>query len=318
MFRGRSRPYQGFHTNRRRRLLNTIVIALALAAVCAGFAALITNINRSSATEAELKRLWSDGRYREVYDESGKLLAEKPLDVFLLSLRGYAAYQLAAAQINAQDERFYNEECILTLRKALLDKDSEGNGALRYVLGKAYFADGPQSANLAVMYLEEALALSYYADDIPEYLGLAYARSGDYWKSIAAFSEALVPVQSEGADGGPSDILLLAIARSYIELDEYDSARAYLLRCIETSKDFNVIVSARLLLGKVLMNMGDISGAEREYLNILEEGGGQAEAHYELGVLYAERGDTTRARAEWRKALRLDPAYQQAIVRLSM
>jgi tetratricopeptide (TPR) repeat protein len=264
----------------------------------------------------ELAGLWNAGRYSEVYDESGKLLVEKPLDVFLLSLRGYAAYQLAAAQINVQDERSYNDECILMLRKALLDKESDGNGALRYVLGKAYFAEGPQSANLAIMYLEEALALSYYADDIPEYLGLAYARTGDYWKSIAAFSEALVP--SENGDSGPSDILLLAIARSYMELDENDSARAYLLRCIETSKDFNVIVSARLLLGKVLMSMGDINGAEREYLNILEEGGGQAEVHYELGVLYAERGDSTRARAEWRKALRIDPVYPQAVARLSM
>ncbi|MDR1256722.1 MAG: tetratricopeptide repeat protein [Spirochaetaceae bacterium] len=299
-------------------MLNTIVIALALAAICAGFAALITNIRRSSAAEAELTRLWNAGLYSEVYDESGKLLAEKPLDVFLLSLRGYSAYQLAAAQINAQDERIYNDECILTLRKALLDKKSDGNGAPRYVLGKAYFAEGPQSANLAITYLEEALALSYYADDIPEYLGLAYARTGDYWKSIAAFSEALAPVQEGGADGGPSDILLLAIARSYIELTEYDSARAYLLRCVETSKDFNVIVSARLLLGKVLMSTGDINGAEREYLRILEEGGGQANVHYELGVLYAERGDSTRARAEWRKALRLDPAYPQAIARLSM
>jgi tetratricopeptide (TPR) repeat protein len=316
MFRENSRPYHGFPKYRRRRLVILIVSALVIAG--AGLMAAIMNIGRSTAVYTDLARLWNAGSYMEVYDESGKMLEHKPLDVFLLLLRGYSAYQLAAAQINAQDARKYNDECILTLRKALLNKDSDGNGALRYVLGKAYFAEGPQSANLAIGYLEEALALSYNADDIPEYLGLAYARTGDYWKSVAAFSEALVPVESKDADSGPSDILLLAIARSYMELDENGNARAYLLRCIETSKDFNVIVSARLLLGKVLMLTGDINGAEKEYLSILAEGGGQAEVHYEIGVLYAERGDSTRARAEWRKALRLDPAYPQAIARLSM
>jgi tetratricopeptide (TPR) repeat protein len=295
-----------------------IIITLTLAVICAGLLAVIMNIKDSLMTYTDLVRLWNDGEYMAVYDESGKQLVEKPLDVFLLSLRGYAAYQLACAQINAQDEQNYNDECILMLRKALLSKESAGNGALRYVLGKAYFAKGDESANLAIQYLEEALAMSYNADDIPEYLGLAYARTREYWKSIAAFSEALIPAQSEVAGGGPSDILLLAIARSYMELGENASARAYLLQCIETSKDFDVIASARVILGRVLMNMGDIDGAEREYLSVLEEGGSQADVHYELGVLYAERGDNTKARSEWRKALRVNPAYRQAMARLSM
>ncbi|MDR0383280.1 MAG: tetratricopeptide repeat protein [Spirochaetaceae bacterium] len=320
MFKEGARQYQGFHNYKRRGIRDKILVSLALAAVCVGFAVLIINTRRSAMAHADLARLWNEGKYQEVYDESQKQLEEKPLDVFPLSMRGYAAYQIAIAQINSQDEQNYIDECILTLRKALLSKGSDGNGALRYVLGKAYFAKGPAYANLAITYLEEAAALSYYADDIPEYLGISYARTGDYRKSVAAFSEALVPVQDgdEDEDSAPSDILLLAIARSYMEMNEYDSARAYLVRCVETSKDFSVIASARLLLGKALMNMGDIDGAEREYLGILEEGGEQADVHYELGALYAERGETTRARAEWRKALRLDPAYSQAIARLSM
>jgi tetratricopeptide (TPR) repeat protein len=275
-------------------------------------------MKHSSVAFKDLIQLWKAGSYQKVYDESGRQLDENPVDFFLLSLRGYAAYQLAAAQINAYDIQKYNDECILTLRKALLCKEGESSGAVRYVLGKAYFLKGPDSANLAIKYFEEALALSYRADDIPEYLGLAYAQTRDYWKSIAAFSEALVPVNSNDADRHPSDILLLAIARSYMELNENDSARAYLLQCLDTSKDFEVITSARLLLGKVLMKKGDISGAEREYLSILEEGGEQADARYELGVLYAERGENTKARAEWRKVLRLDPAYAPAMARLSM
>ena len=79
-----------------------------------------------------------------------------------------------------------------------------------------------------------------------------------------------------------------------------------------------MIASARLLLGQVLIKNGDTEGAERQYLRVLDEGGEQADARYELGVLYAERGETTKARAEWRKVLRLNPAYAPAIARLAM
>jgi tetratricopeptide (TPR) repeat protein len=279
---------------------------------------LLTAMNHSAKKYRDLTRLWKNGEYKEVYDESGLRLAEKPLDFFLLSLRGYSAYQLAVAQINNQDMQMYDDESISALRKALLQKGGERNGRVRYVLGKAYFTKGPDYANLAVRYLEEALLFSYRADDIPEYLGLAYAELGDYRKSIEAFSEALVPVDKDGADDSPSDILLLAIARSYFEMSEFDSARAYLAQCIDASKDFSVQVSARLLLGRVLMKKGDVEGAEQQYLRILNEGGDQADARYELGVLYAARGENTKARAEWRKVLRLDPAYTPAIARLTM
>ncbi|MDR3356937.1 MAG: tetratricopeptide repeat protein [Spirochaetaceae bacterium] len=295
-----------------------VFLAAAAIAISAGLVFVISLRSRPQRTYKDLAQLWKDGAYREVYGESGRLLADTPLDFFLLSLRGYAAYQLALAQINAQDMNLYTDECISALRKALLCKKGADGGAVCYVLGKAYFEKGPDYANLTVKYLEEALELSYRAEDIPEYLGLAYAQAHEYLKSVAAFSEALVPVAGQGADSGPADILLLAIARSYIELGEYDSAYAYLTQCADTSKDFSVIVSARILLGRVLEKKGDIEGAEQQYLRILQEGGDQADARYELGVLYAERGENIKARAEWRKVLRLDPSYAPAIARLAM
>jgi tetratricopeptide (TPR) repeat protein len=293
----------------------TLLTAAILATISTGVMLLSTNKNHSLRTYRDLTRLWNNGAYSTVYSESGKLLEIKPLDFFLLSIHGYASYYMAAAQINAQDMQKYADECIASLRKALLDKRGERNGRICYVLGKAYFLKGQDYADMSIKYLEDALKFSYRAQDIPEYLGLAYAQTHEYWKSIAAFSEALIPVDDETS---PSDTLLLAIARSYIELSEDDGARAYLLRCLEISKDFSVIRTARLLLGRVLIKKGDIEGAEQQYLSILKEGGEQADAHYELGVLYAGRGETIKARAEWRKALRLDPAYAPAIARLSM
>ncbi|MDR0663212.1 MAG: tetratricopeptide repeat protein [Spirochaetaceae bacterium] len=293
----------------------TLLAAAVIATASTGVMLLVINKDHSLRTYKNLTRLWNNGAYSEVYSESGKLLENKPLDFFLLSMRGYAAYYMAMAQINAQDIQKYADECIASLRKALLNKRGERSGRICYVLGKAYFLKGRDYANLSIKYLENALLFSYRAEDIPEYLGLVYAEIHEYWKSIAAFSEALIPADGETA---PSDTLLLAIARSYMELNEDDGARAYLLQCLEVSRDFSVITTARLLLGRILMKKGDVAGAEQQFLSILKEGGEQADAHYELGVLYAGRGDTIKARAEWRKALRLDPAYASAIARLSM
>ncbi|MDR0497949.1 MAG: tetratricopeptide repeat protein [Treponema sp.] len=52
-------------------------------------------------------------------------------------------------------------------------------------------------------------------------------------------------------------------------------------------------------------------------MKVLEENHENADAHYQLGELYAMEGDTTRARAEWRRALRLDPTHGPARGRLN-
>jgi tetratricopeptide (TPR) repeat protein len=182
------------------------------------------------------------------------------------------------------------------------------------VLGKAYYHKGPPYADLAIQYLEEARALSYTAVDIPEYLGLAYASVQNYRSSVEAFSQALEPGSAEGesASDYPSDMLLLAMARSYIALDERETATGYLMRCIEISRDSNTVITARLLLGDILAKTGKPGEAEAQYQAILEEDGENAEAHFQLGELYAARGDNTRARFEMRQAMKTDPTHAKA------
>jgi tetratricopeptide (TPR) repeat protein len=222
-------------------------------------------------------------------------------------LNGFSAYQLAVAQINSFDTASYIDGCIWSLRKALLTAEGARDPRVYYVLGKAYYYKGGAYADLSAEYLEKARAAGSEAGDIPEYLGLAYAALKDYRSSVAAFSLALDP-----AGEGDPDLLLLAIAKSYTELEELDPARAYLLRCVESSRDFDTVVSARLLLGDVLRRAGDSAGAEAQYLAIIDGGAENAEAHFQLGELYAQRGDNTRARAEWRRAVRIDPAHRAA------
>ncbi|MDR2070474.1 MAG: tetratricopeptide repeat protein [Treponema sp.] len=274
--------------------------------------------------KTELPQLWEEGAFGKVFDLSRERLETQPMDYFLLTLHGFSAYQLAVAQINSYDIQTYINACIWSLRKALLCKEGPADLRVHYVLGKAYYYKGPAYADLAVKFLEAAREGNYAAGDLPEYLGLAYAAIHDYRNSVAAFSLALAP-GAENRDPeeapqswAPSDLLLLSIARSYVALEEADTAKAYLVRCVETSRDSNILVAARLLLGEIYGKSGDVSGAEAQYLAILEEGGENAEAHFQLGEIYAASGDPTRARAEWRRTVRIDPAHGPARTRLNM
>jgi tetratricopeptide (TPR) repeat protein len=152
----------------------------------------------------------------------------------------------------------------------------------------------------------------FSARDIPEYLGLAYAASGDYRNSVASFSRAF------STGGEPSDSLLLSIARSYMAMEEYGMAIEYLRRCIEISPDSKSIIIARLLLAEIYRLTGEYKNAEEQYFSILSDSGENAEVHYQLGELYNRQGDTTRARAEWRLAYRQDPAHANARARLNI
>jgi tetratricopeptide (TPR) repeat protein len=271
----------------------------------------------------ELVQLWEAGSYDETFRISGEMLQDKPLDYFLLTLHGFSAYQLAIAQINNFDTLTYIDTCIWSLRKALLFKEGVLDGRIQYVLGKAYYYKGFGFADLAVKFLEEARYASYSARDIPEYLGLSYAALHDYRNSVATFTLALDPgdemqtLESEEFRY-PSDLLLLSIARSYLALEDMDTARAYLQRCVDISKDARTTVVARLLLGSILGKTGNIKEAEAQYTTILADGGENAEAHYQLGELYVAGGDPIRARAEWRKAYSIDPGHRPTRARLNM
>jgi tetratricopeptide (TPR) repeat protein len=327
----KDRHYSGYSSHIRQvKTAWRIVIALVLL-ILAGVALpfVVSVKNEGGGIQKDLLRLWDEGAYKNAFDLSKAELNYRPLDYFLLTVHGFSAYQLGISQINSFDTMVYIDECIWSLRKALLAKNNGNNGRVYYVLGKAYYYKGGEFADLAVKFLEQARVFSYAAQDIPEYLGLAYAALHDYRSSVAAFTLALDPPPvdgsaPEGEEGfdeqrkGPSDLLLLSIARSYIALGEPSAAKAYLLRCIESSRDSRLVVAARLLLGGILVEENAGEEAEAQYLLVLDENGENAEAHYQLGELYTARGDTTRARAEWRRAVRIDPAHRQARLRLNL
>jgi tetratricopeptide (TPR) repeat protein len=181
-----------------------------------------------------------------------------------------------------------------------------------YVLGKAYYFKGGEYAELCVENLEKAREYLKNADDLYEYLGLAYAELGDFSQSVEAFAHTL-----DRAGDTPADELLLAIARSYIALGEYETAGMYLNQCLAGTRDVDAAVAARLLLGGIFREKADYRAAEEQYMAVLTEAGELAAVHYELGELYQAEGNTALARSEWRKANRIDPAYAPAVNRLN-
>jgi tetratricopeptide (TPR) repeat protein len=298
---------------RRKRLIFTgaVLVFIGLAAFASTRVVVKVREWAAKGDRRELLRLWDSGDFNEVFSLSQSALDSRPTDYFLLTMNGFSAYQLGISQINSLNAEQYFDKCIWSLRKAMQDKKSDSDGRLYYVLGKAYSYKGENFADLTIKYLEKARELSDSTADIPEYLGMAYFAVEDYRSSVAAFSEAL-GISAEG----PSGSLLLRIAQAYLALGEFDNARPYLQRCIEVSPDFRTVLSARLLLADALKMKGDIEGAIKQLQDVITETGDDAEAHYQLGELYALQGNTTRARAEWRLALRADPAHAKARARL--
>jgi len=302
---------------RRKRIVFLLAALLAAGTVTAVVIPFSSRLNGNGRPRREILRHWENGSFDEVFRLSQAALELRPADYFLLTMHGFSAYQLGISQINSLDAARYFNECTVSLRRAMLLRNSAGDGRLYYVLGKAYSYKGESYADLVIKYLEKARELSYNIADIPEYLGMAYASIGDYRSSVAAFSEALNP-RGDGGYSGQSGLLHLSIAGSYFALNEYETARAYLLRCIDVSRDSNILLQAKLLLAQVLENTGDTDGAIRHLTEILDESGDIAEVHYRIGELYARQGETARARASWRQAIRADPAHASARVRLSM
>jgi tetratricopeptide (TPR) repeat protein len=289
-----------------------IAAFLVLAAVLVLFIIFFRSRTLEAKQKKELLAHWESGSYEEALMDSREGLGKKPMDPFFLTINGFAAYQMAVSQINNAGSLAYIDECIWSLRRALLEKSADRDGSIRYVLGKAYYVKGPDYADLAVRYLEEAKAALFNAGDLDEYLGLAYTALKDYRKSVEALTASLDP-----SDEANSDLLLLYIAQSYMGLEDWDTARAYLTRCVERSKDTDIVIKANLLLGQVLRNSGHIEEAVAVLDSILESGGENAEVSFELGEIYAAQGDTTRARAAWRRAYRADPNYAPVLTRLN-
>ncbi len=309
---GTSRTGYGKTIQRKRMVRVAAFAAVAVAVGVGAFIPLRTGIihfvRRDNPDQALAK--WEQKDWKGCYDDAGDVLASRPLDPYWLTLRGFSAYQLASDQVASDQASALLEDSVFSLRKALIVGSGKMEARIRYVLGKAYFQRGRYYADSAIQELSKARDLGFEASDLDEHLGLAAAELGEYRDSIVYLSRSLT--------SSPSDLLLLAIARSYSELDEYGSAEAYYRRCIEATKDFDIEVGARISLSATLRALNRLDDAEAVLKPVLDANAENVDALFEMGELFAKKGDAVRARAEWRKIVRIDPANSRARARLSM
>ncbi|ULQ59987.1 tetratricopeptide repeat protein [Brucepastera parasyntrophica] len=253
---------------------------------------------------------WNNQDYESVYKNTSLILNKRPLDGEALALNGFAAYYMYVGQTEPSAAYMYLDSSITNLRKAWYRVSDTEKPQISYILGKAYYHRGHYYSDLAMKYLDYADSAGLQYDDLQEFRGLAAAQLGEYEIAIDAFTEALAKK--------PSDLLLYTIAQNYNNIGDIEKSKQYLLETIRTTNDEVLQLKCRYMLGEILFFEGDIEDAKKEFDLILEKDENSADAHYGLGVIYENQGDLVRARAEWRRAIRLNPVHPGARQKLNL
>jgi len=81
------------------------------------------------------------------------------------------------------------------------------------------------------------------------------------------------------------------------------SARAW------AQQDWPEALRAQFQAGVEAEKAGRLDEAERDFLNVLRQGGNLASVHHNLGTIYQQRGEHLKAVAEFREAIRLQPQF---------
>ena len=253
-----------------------------------------------------LPDLWKAGQYEAVIAAADSILREDPLSPAALTYRGFASFYRAVTESAGEERSALLDQTILSLRRARLVATPFG-GEADYVLGKAYFLKGKYYYDLAISSMESSLAKGYEQKDSNQYIGVAYAQLGEYEKALGYFLTAL--------KADTSDMLLLTIGLTYYQMKRSNDAVDYFLRTLNKTQDKGIEEQARFKLAEIYSDRGDLFKAEEQLLAIARIDSRSADAHYQLGEVYAKMNDPVRARAEWRNALIIDPSHYGAKLR---
>jgi tetratricopeptide (TPR) repeat protein len=296
------------------RLIITIVI-LSVVSLSVLFITrkIVKNINEVPSI-SKVYEYWNNQDYQKVYETCDIILKSKPYNSTVMAYKGYAAFCLSISQSDLELSHEYIDSAINSLRLSLIEAPEALYPQICYMLGKSYFYKNSISAyyyyaDSAVYYLNEALKFGFSASDISRYLGLSYAQLSMTEESIKSFSEALLTDEN--------DNLLLAIAEQYIKNGQSENAKQYLFRIRSISNDEIMILKACEYLASIYVEEGNYNEALSEYNSILEKDPYNADVYYGIGVIYEKMGDMAKARAEWRKALKVQVNHAGALKKLS-
>ncbi len=252
--------------------------------------------------------MWQSHQYEELVAYTRELLHNNSTDFYALVFNGFSNFYEGLSHFSLEERIPYIDQSVVSLRKALVFNTEELAPEIYYILGKAYYHKGHFYTDLAVKYLEKSIAGDYTGDDVYEYLGLVYSASGQKEKSAESFEKAI--------ENNPSDLLYLALAQVYLELEKDDRAEEYLIRTTNKTTDNELEEKSYFLLAEIYEKRNDIFKMEDMLNKILQNNPRSADAYYKLGEIYEKNGDNVKARAEWRKALRIDPEHYGARLKL--
>lgn len=256
--------------------------------------------------------LWKRSDWSAVRSACDRALEKRPLDPFYLGMRGVASFYDAMGLPEGAEREGLLAASVASIRKALAAGGEDGSlprAQLDYVLAKAYYHVDPSNLDLAAAYLAEAQAKGYEAPDLHEYLAMIQAGLGNDEAAAAEFELALARDQSP--------LLRIAAASVYSRLGKTDRAEGLLKDALSSTQDSVATEKARLLLAQLYFGESRWDDCEAQLNALVAENAQSAEAHYQLGLLYQAKGDLIHARAEWRKAVSIDPMHAGARQKLA-
>jgi tetratricopeptide (TPR) repeat protein len=306
--------YDYYRTGQRRRrarfviipVIAVVVVGLVAAVLVFNIPAKIFGSGAGRPAPGKLSDLFKSQKYDDVIATADGILVGDPLNATALSYRGFAGFYKAVSADQQEEKMPILDEAIVALRRAKL-AGTPFAGETDYVLGKAYFNKGKYYYDLAIASMESSLARGYVQKDSHEYIGQAWNQLGDNDKAIGEFLTAL--------KDDPGDFLLLTIGQTYYQMKRYSDAVDYLLRTLNKTDDKAIEEKARFWLGDIYLGTDELFKAEEQFAAIVKINPQSADAHFDLGEVYAKMNDPVKARAEWRQALIIDPSHYGAKLR---
>lgn len=256
----------------------------------------------------DYETLFSEKKYDLVMDVTSEILTKDPFDKKALIYDGFANYYYAI-QLNSFEEQLtYLDRAALSLRKVRVLDESRLTGKIDYFLGRIYYMKGTFYLDESIVYFRSSLDLGYkdHKNETYYFLGMAFSRIGMFDESLNWLKKV----------EGDSDVSNLLIAITYYHQKNYPLAMESLDMIRSQTKDDKVKLSCDFWKAKTYLEQNRYEEEIRLYSDILEEVD-SADAHYNLGLVYKKMNNIIQARAEWRKAIKLQPTHMGALMELN-
>ena len=259
-------------------------------------------------TQLSLQKMWEDNDFYSIVEVTEEGLADKPLHLNYLLYNGLSHYYLASASPNKEEQEYHIENSIISLRKLLLTDKPLQVVNIYLTLGKAYYHKDQLYYTQAIAYIENALSLGLEDTEAYQYLGAAYAHSGQYDKSIEYLSRA--------AQNSTSFPLNLALAKIYVVSGQLESAHELYTQFAQESLSNRETQQLQILHAEILIAQQQYTQAQTQLEQIIATYPNIADAYFQLGQAHFHLDQIDRARFNWRTALKIDPNHTEALHQL--